>query len=152
MATISAFLTAALLGSTISVFAASPQTVAFGPALWDIRASESRVVDHLGRRSLYLKGGIASVNGSRFTDGVIEFDVAFTGERGFMGAVWRMQDFDNYEEFYIRPHQSGQPDASQYQPVFNGVAAWQLYYGEGYGAAVTYESNGDSKLVARLGI
>jgi hypothetical protein len=52
-----------------------------------------------------------------------------------------MQDIDNYEEFYVRPHQSGQPDANQYQPVFNGVASWQLYYGAGYGAAIKYDFN-----------
>ena len=99
------------------------------------------MIDHLGRKSLYLKGGIAAVKNSQFTDGVIEFDIALTEERGFVGAVWRMQDFDNYENFYLRPHQSGNPDANQYQPVFNGVDAWQLYYGEGYGAPVKYDFN-----------
>ena len=44
----------------------------------------------------------------------------------------------NYENFYIRPHQSGNPDANQYQPVFNGSASWQLYYGPEYAAPVEY--------------
>jgi hypothetical protein len=105
---------------------AESQTVPFNSERWEIQAAENKVIDHLGRRSLYLKGGLAAVKDSQFVDGVIEFDIAFTGERGFMGAVWRMQDFENYEEFYIRPHQSGNPDANQYQPVFNGVTAWQL--------------------------
>jgi hypothetical protein len=109
--------------------------------LWEIRATEGRVVEHLGRKALVLKGGDAIVKDSRFTDGVIEFDLAFTGERGFMGAMWRMWDESNYENFYIRPHQSGNPDANQYQPVFNGAAAWQLYHGEGYGAPVRYTPN-----------
>lgn len=117
------------------------QTVPFDSARWEIEAKESRVVDYLGRRSLYLKGGVAALKDSQFTDGVIEFDIAFTKERGFMGAVWRMQDFENYEEFYLRPHQSGNPDANQYQPVFNGMAAWQLYYGEGYSSPVQYDFN-----------
>lgn len=120
---------------------AQAQAVAFDPERWQIEAKESRFIEHLGRRSLYLKGGVAAVKGSQFTDGIIEFDMAFTEERGFMGAAWRIQDFENYEEFYVRPHQSGNPDANQYQPVFNGVAAWQLYYGEGYGAAVRYDFN-----------
>jgi hypothetical protein len=115
--------------------------VPFDSDRWEIEAKESRVVDHTGRKALYLKGGVAAVRGSRFTDGIIEFDIAFTGERGFMGAVWRMQDFENYEEFYLRPHQSGNPDANQYQPVFNGVAAWQLYYGESYSAPLKYDFN-----------
>jgi hypothetical protein len=108
---------------------------------WDIRATEAKVIDYLGRKALYLKGGLAVVKDSKFTDGVVEFDLAVTGERGFVGAVWRLQDFDNFEEFYIRPHQSGNPDANQYQPVFHGVAAWQLYYGDGYGAPVKYDFN-----------
>lgn len=117
------------------------QTVPFDSDRWEIEAKESKVLDYMGRRSLYLKGGMAAVRGSQFTDGVIEFDIAFTGERGFMGAAWRIQDFENYEEFYLRPHQSGNPDANQYEPVFNGVAAWQLYYGEAYSAPVKYDFN-----------
>jgi hypothetical protein len=117
------------------------QSLPFDSDHWDIHAKESKVVDYLGRKSLYLKGGQATVKGSRFTDGVIEFDMAFSAERGFMGAVWRQQDFDNCENFYVRPHQSGNPDANQYQPVFNGVDSWQLYYGEGYAAPVSYDFN-----------
>lgn len=120
---------------------AGAQSIPFGSARWEIRASESRVEEHLGRPSLYLKGGIAVVKDAPFTDTIIEFDIACTGERGFMGAVWRLQDFLNYEEFYLRPHQSGNPDANQYQPVFHGMAAWQLYYGPEYSAPVRYVFN-----------
>jgi len=117
------------------------QAVPFDSDRWEIQATESKVLDYMGRRSLYLKGGAAIVKDSQFTDGVIEFDISFTEAQGFMGAFWRMQDADNYEEFYIRPHQSGQADANQYQPVFNGVASWQLYYGANYSAAVKYDFN-----------
>lgn len=119
------------------------QTVLVPPGSdrWEIKAVESKVIDHLGRQSLFLKGGLAVVKDAQFVDGIIEFDIAFTGERGFMGAVWRLQDFQNYEEFYLRPHQSGNPDANQYQPVFHDVSAWQLYYGEGYAAPVKYDNN-----------
>jgi len=127
-----------VLASSVNV---SSQTVPFDSERWEIQAKESKVTDYLGRKSLYLQSGFAVVKDSQFTDGVIEFDIAVSEERGFMGAFWRMQDSGNYEEFYIRPHQSGQPDANQYEPVFNGNAAWQLYYGEGYGAAVKYDFN-----------
>jgi hypothetical protein len=137
----SAYLSAAFLSLLFLVVNACAQTVPFDSARWEIEAKESKVLDYLGRRSLYLKGGVAAVRDSQFTDGVIEFDIAFTKERGFMGAIWRVQDFENYEEFYLRPHQSGNPDANQYQPVFNGTAAWQLYYGEGYSAPVQYDFN-----------
>jgi hypothetical protein len=127
----------------LAVLALSPrcraQNIPFESDRWDFHAREHQIVDHLGRKSLYLKGGRATIKDSRFTDGIIEFDIAFTPERGFMGAIWRAQDFDNCENFYIRPHQSGNPDANQYQPVFNGVDGWQLYYGEGYAAPVKYD-------------
>ncbi len=132
---------AAFLCVLASSINAHSQTVPVDSDRWEIRARESRIEDHLGRKSLYLKSGLAVVKDSQFTDGIIEFDIAVTGERGFAGAMWRMQDLENYEEFYIRPHQSGNPDANQYQPVFNGMAAWQLYHGEGYGAPVRYDFN-----------
>lgn len=116
------------------------QTVPLDSARWDI-PKDSKFEEHLGRPSLFLLGGLALVKDSQFIDGIIEFDMASGPERGFQGVVWRVQDFENYEEFYIRPHQSGNPDANQYQPVFNGVDAWQLYYGASYSAPVKYDFN-----------
>jgi hypothetical protein len=134
------FTAAILLGT--AAMAEEPSSlledVPFDPTHWHIEATESRVEPHLGRDSLYLRQGIAWVEDSEFTDGVIEFDIAFTDERGFMGVMWRMQDAGNYEEFYIRPHQSGNPDANQYTPAFDGLTSWQLYHGAGYGAPVEY--------------
>jgi hypothetical protein len=118
--------------------AANPDVVPLGSKRWQIDAEESEVATHLGRESLKLKGGVALVGDADFTDGIIEFDIAASGERGFMGVVWRAQDAKNYEHFYIRPHLSGMPDACQYTPVFNGVSGWQLYHGAGYNASVDY--------------
>lgn len=131
-------LSGALLAMTIP---SHPQPVPFDSGRWRWDAVESRVEEHLGRKSLYLKGGIATVADVGFTDGTIEFDVAFTGERGFMGGVWRVEDAKNYEEFYLRPHQSGNPDATQYTPVFNGVSGWQLYHGERYTVPLVHRFN-----------
>lgn len=116
----------------------SPRPVPMEAEHWQWQSNKGRIEEHLGRKSLYLEGGIATVKDARFTNGVIEFDIAFTGERGFMGGVWRVQDPKNFEEFYVRPHQSGNPDANQYTPVFNGVAGWQLYHGESYSVPVKY--------------
>ena len=55
--------------------------------------------------------------------------------RGFAGIRFHGDGMGNTEEFYIRKHQSGNPDAMQYTPVYNGLAGWQLYYGDGYSAA-----------------
>jgi hypothetical protein len=127
----------ALLVVAVGVMAGEP--VPFDSPRWEFRAEESRVEEHQGRQSLYLRGGLALVDGSDFVDGVIEFDVSFPRGRAFVGATFRVEDDANREEFYIRPHQSGNPDANQYTPVFNGLTAWQLYHGDGYGVAVDYD-------------
>jgi hypothetical protein len=81
---------------------------------------------------------LAIVGGVELTDGVIEVDMAVTGERAFHGLAWRIRDRSNYESFYVRPHQVGNPDSVQYNPVLNDVAAWQLYHDDGFWAAVDF--------------
>jgi hypothetical protein len=75
-------------------------------------------------------------------DGVIELDLAVSAQRAFHGVVWRLQDEQNYESFFVRPHQVGNPDSIQYTPVSNGIASWQLYHGPGFWAAVSFPING----------
>lgn len=119
----------------------SAESIPFDSKRWEIQAQESKIETYLGQPSLLLKKGLAVVKDSEFADGIIEYDVAFSPERNFVGAVWHLQDLKNYEEFYMRPHQSGNPDANQYTPIINGSEGWQLYYGEGYGARVKYSFN-----------
>lgn len=122
-------------------FCVEAETVPFEPDRWTMDAKESRVLEYLGRQSLYLKGGTALVRGSDMLNGILEFDIAFSSDRGFSGAVWRLQNSGNYENFYVRPHQSGNPDSNQYTPVFNGMAGWQLYYGEEFSTPFKYVFN-----------
>jgi hypothetical protein len=136
-----ASLLALTLGMGLLSSATFAESVSFSSERWEFHAREARVVEHLGRESLYIKGGLAWLEDADFLNGTIEFDVAFTGERGFMGGIWRLQDGLNYEEFYLRPHQSGNPDANQYTPIFNGLPGWQLYHGDGHGAPVEYPTN-----------
>jgi hypothetical protein len=68
----------------------------------------------------------------------VEFDMLAGPERSFSGLVFHGRDQDNYENFFIRPHQSGNPDANQYTPVFNGISGWQIYAGEGFSAPTRY--------------
>jgi hypothetical protein len=105
---------------------------------WRLQASEARGEEHLGRPSLRLKGGTAVVESVSLLDGWIEFDVSFSPERGFVGGIWRVADEENHELFYLRPHQSGNPDASQYTPVFHGVWGWQLYLAPRYAVPVEH--------------
>jgi len=117
------------------------QPIPFNSPEWEFSAREHKIASYFGKEAIFLKDGAALLKDSAFLNGIIEFDIAVSGERGFMGTLWRIQDDKNAEEFYIRPHQSAKPDANQYSPVFNGNSAWQLYYGEGYAAPVKYNFN-----------
>jgi hypothetical protein len=138
--TIKQFIAVLVVLGFMLVFPKSPvhaEDFPFDSPRW-VLEGDSRVEEYLGQKSLYLFGGTAYLKDVEFIDGIIEFDVAFSEKRGFFGAVFRMQDKGNFEEFYLRAHQSGNPDAIQYTPVYNGMSAWQLYHGPGFGAATTF--------------
>lgn len=112
------------------------------PDIWEVTAAGHVFENFEGKRSLYLFQGRANLKTDlSFKTGVIEYDVYVTERRGFAGMHFRIADAQNFEEFYIRPHQSGNPDANQYTPVFNGLSGWQLYHGAGHAAAVMYKMN-----------
>jgi len=117
------------------------QSVDFDSGQWTIEAASHQIVDYDGQPSLYLKGGEAVLNDVSFMNGTIEFDMAFSAKRGFSGVHWRRIDENNTEEFYFRPHQSGNPDANQYTPRNNGLASWQLYHGPQYAVPIRYRFN-----------
>lgn len=133
-------LIALLLASAVmanrEAVSSSSDSADFDPARWQIKDPNGRVVDHLGRKSLYLKSGFAFINDLVFEDGVIEVDMAPPTLRSFMGIVFRFENADDHEIVYFRPHKSGLEDAAQYAPSFNGSACWQLYSGKGFTAAV----------------
>ncbi len=124
--------------TVLASLAGTAEPIPFDSPRWKIEAAESSIEEYEGKAALVMRGGLALIEDADFTDGVIEYFCAFPETRAFVGATWRVQDAANREEFYIRPHQSGNPDANQYTPVFNGLTAWQLYHGEGYGAPVDY--------------
>jgi len=131
-----------LLFVLVTVRNVSAQSLAFTEANWNIEAENHAFYTLKGRQTLHIFNGIASPKVPLdFKRGIIEYDVYITPDRGFPGMRFRMKDQNNFEEFYIRPHQSGNPDAMQYTPVYNGYAGWQLYVGEGYSTTKVYSMN-----------
>lgn len=118
-----------------------PVDVPFDDERWSIEAVEHELAEYMGKPALKIRGGAAMLPDLELRNAMIEFDIAVSGERGFAGLIFRLQEGGNYENFYIRPHQSGNPDANQYQPVFNDVASWQLYHGPAYATPVEYKTN-----------
>ncbi len=87
--------------------------------------------DFKGHKTIYFKGGTVGLKDISFLNGTIEYDIYLTEDRGFPGVYFRIND-SNSEQFYIRPHQSGNPDANQANPVINGLSNWQFYFGPKY--------------------
>jgi hypothetical protein len=100
---------------------------------WIVDADSSAVEEYLGRESILLRGGTAALEGVDLRNGVIEFDLAASHDLGFYGVAFRVADGGAYEHFYLRPFQTGRPDATQYTPVYNGVSGWQIYTGPRHG-------------------
>lgn len=84
----------------------------------ELRGVTAAAVTHDGRPAVRLlevdggrRGGLAMLNGVRFTDGTIELDVAgrrgphaVAADRGFIGVAFRVRgDRETYEYLYLRP-------------------------------------------------
>ncbi len=107
-----------------------PQSLSFAGHQWRIAARSAAIETHLGREALALSGGRLWLDDIDFTDGVIEFDVAYAEMTGFIGPMWRASDDDHFEDIYFRTHLNNKPDAVQYTPVENGNSAWQIFSDE----------------------
>lgn len=106
---------------------------------WD--RANAQIVQFLDRKCLI---GSAFLKDVEFENGVIEVDIAVTGQkaRTYPGVLFRVQSQGDYERFYIRPHRASlYPDAIQYVPAFNGIDSWQLYNGENYTSVADIPDN-----------
>ena len=92
--------------------------------------------EHLGREAVFLENSNLIPRGVDFKEGVIEFDLATEHASGFVGVRFRDNGEGTAEQFYVRFHQSGNTDATQYLGQMNGVASWQLHAGPNDAAAV----------------
>lgn len=102
---------------------------------WVTGKTEANVEKFMGKESISVKAGLIYTKSIEMLDGTFEVDINFPQQRSFPGFALRVIDQYNFECFYLRPHQSGNPDATQYTPVFNDQAGWQLYHGDGFSAA-----------------
>jgi len=126
---------AALIALPLVCLAAAParaDTVAPDSPRWLLEGAATPA-DYLGRRSIRLDGGGATLKDFELRDGVIDVDVATPASRGFFGIQFRISaDGANGEWVYLRQHKSGLPDALQYTPVLATGLNWQIYNGPGF--------------------
>jgi hypothetical protein len=90
----------------------------------------------LGRRAMFLERSQLTLQGHEFSEGVIEFDLATEHASGFVGVNFRDDSNGTGEQFYVRFHQSGRPDSTQYLAQLNGLASWQLHAGPNDATAI----------------
>jgi hypothetical protein len=138
-----------LLALILSCFISAPLSaglIPFDSERWELNPG-AKVGEYLGETALKLGHkkpdmpaslGIATVKDMDFRQGIIEYDIALGDTRTFGGVKFHVQSAEDYEKFYMRAHQSGNPDANQYMPIYNGVQSWQLYYGKPYATPVKY--------------
>jgi hypothetical protein len=112
--------------------------VPFGSDVWRWGEVEHEPVMFRGRRCVVARGFAPVLADVELEDGTIELELAVGAERSFHGVLWRAQDDENHEAFFVRAHQVGNPDSIQYMPVFNGVPSWQLHHGDGFSAPVSF--------------
>lgn len=129
---------AILLSLSITTGIAQTIAVPFDSLRWQLEGQHYELTTYQNQDALLLRDASATLKDVLLQDGILEWDMAFAEQRGFSGINFRIQDDRNAEVFYLRPHQSGKPDANQYTPLDNGLTAWQLYTGEGYAATLPY--------------
>jgi hypothetical protein len=111
----------------------------FAEARWHLQSGGGHRIETVnGRTALILRNGQAERPDLLLEDGTIDFDLALSERRSFVGIQVRRQATGNAEHFYFRPHKSSLPDALQYTPVLSDNSQWQLFHDESGGAAVTF--------------
>ena len=113
--------------------------VPFTDEHWDTENAKAIFEEYQGKESILVENGPIVLTDVLLENGTIEFDINFPDQRAFPGIGFRWEDKDNHEIIYFRPGSSGDPDALQYNPVFNGRGAWQLYHGKGYTDSLTFK-------------
>ena len=121
----------------LSYFCNAQEIIPLDTLNWDIQARSYVLETYKGQQAIYLQGGSITLKNGTFFNGTIEYDIQLKETQAFPGVYFRINDSDA-EQFYIRPHQSGNPDANQAVPLTKGISPWQLYYGEKYSFAYDY--------------
>ena len=145
-----AFMIASLIASPGIAQSDSETTVLeFEGHQFTVAAQDAEIEDYLDREALIFSFGRLWLADSNFTDGVIEFDIAFDDRFGFAGVIWRGSEDGDREYLYARTGNSGAGDALQYTPIHNGNSAWQIYTDGNAQAApgFTYEGWNHVRLV-----
>jgi len=96
----------------------------------EIAYGTARIVEEGQGKALDLQG-LALIPDLELEDVGIEVEV-FAPAPCYPGIAFRIADLRSFELAYVVPATSGQSDAIQYDPVFDGSNTWQLHTGPAY--------------------
>ena len=111
--------------AVLMLFAAVPlcgQAAPPADGRWVLAGDSTRRGQFDGRDAISMYTGSATRRDLVLQDGTIDVDVRTTRRRSFVYLRFRIEDEDNAEEFYLRPHKSELPDAVQYARCSTGRA------------------------------
>jgi len=113
------------------------QVIPFDTTRWEFVTAKP--AEFAGRSCI---AGKAILKGKSIANGVVEVDMAVTGQRSYPGILFRMASGEEFERVYIRPHLPPLfQNVVQYVSTFNGIDSWQLYSGPGYTTSAEIPKN-----------
>ncbi|WP_353776941.1 hypothetical protein [Winogradskyella sp. 3972H.M.0a.05] len=119
-------------------FSISQNSIPIDTTHWTINARSYVLENYKGQDAIYLQAGAMTLKNRTFKNGTIEFDIFLKETQAFPGVYFRAKGLDS-EQWYIRPHLPGKPDANQAAALTNGITPWQLYFGPKYSFPYNYK-------------
>lgn len=101
----------------------------------EAHATKAQIIEGPVGKVLELDGMVL-VEGLEIEDFGIEVEILAPAPC-YPGILFRLTDLQNFELAYAVPAVSGQSDAIQYDPIFNGSNTWQLHTGAAYQCRAT---------------
>ncbi len=95
-------------------------SIPFNADLWQL-SGKYEVESYKGRKSPKVNNGRAILPDLQMKNGIIEYEILHTPVTESAGVRFRMQNDENYKEYYRRSHRSVNPDAMRYTPAFNTI-------------------------------
>lgn len=123
----------------ISTFCNAQNSIPLDTINWNINAKAYVLENYNGKDAIYLQAGSMTLKNKTFLNGTIEFDIFLKEEQCFPGVYFRATENFDTEQWFMRPHLSGKPDANQAAPATNGITPWQLYFGSKYSFTYDYK-------------
>jgi hypothetical protein len=117
----------------------SQNTIPLDTVHWKVNAKAYLLETYKGKEAIYLQAGNIRLKNQTFLNGTIEFDIYLKETQAFPGVFFRIIDNSNGEQWFMRPHLSGKPDANQAAPAINAITPWQLYFGKRYSFPYKYK-------------